>query len=213
VPADAREDLVAAGVDPLLASLYAARGVREAAAVTAGLEALPDPSGLAGLDAAVARLLAARDAGERICVVGDYDADGATGTALAVRGLRALGFRDVGHLVPDRFAHGYGLSPAVVALARETLAPHLLVTVDNGVASVEGVVAARAGGMDVVITDHHLPGSELPAAAAIANPRLGPPGPFTELAGVGVMFLTSGSPTSSTSSRSAPSPTWCRSVP
>ena len=189
MPAEARDALVAAGIDPLLARLYAARGVREADAVTAGLEALPDPSGLAGLDAAVARLLAARDAGERICVVGDYDADGATGTALAVRGLRALGFRDVTHLVPDRFAHGYGLSPAVVDLARETRAPDLLVTVDNGVASVEGVDAARSAGMDVVVTDHHLPGPALPSAAAIANPRLGPPGPFAELAGVGVMFF------------------------
>ena len=187
-PAAAVAALRAAGVDPLLARVYAARGVTDAAVLERRLDRLPDPELLPGLDAAVTRLLAARERGEGICVLGDYDADGATGTALAVRGLRALGFARVEPRVPDRFAHGYGLSPAIVAALLAEAAPELILTVDNGVASVDGVAAARAAGVDVVVTDHHLPGDELPAAAAIANPRLAAASPLAELAGVGVVF-------------------------
>jgi single-stranded-DNA-specific exonuclease len=188
-PAAALAALRAAGVEPLLARIYAARGVSEAGALERGLDGLPDPEGLPGLDAAAARLLAARDRGERVCIVGDYDADGATGTALAVRGLRALGFPQVAFRVPDRFVHGYGLSPGIVEDLLDADPPDLIVTVDNGIASVEGVAAARAAGVDVVVTDHHLPGAVLPAAAAITNPRLDPASPFLELAGVGVVFF------------------------
>lgn len=188
-PGAALAALQAAGIDPLLARIYAARGVSEASALERGLGGLPDPEALPGLEAAAARLLAARDDGERICVVGDYDADGATGTALAVRGLRALGFTQVAFRVPDRFAHGYGLSPGIVADLLAAAPPDLIVTVDNGIASVDGVAAAAAAGVEVVVTDHHLPGAELPAAAAITNPRLDPASPFVEIAGVGVMFF------------------------
>ncbi|HSG89201.1 MAG TPA: single-stranded-DNA-specific exonuclease RecJ [Pseudomonadales bacterium] len=185
--------LVDAGIDPLLARLYAARGVRDADELAVGLERLPDPDVLPGIAAAVEVLREARARDARICIVGDYDADGATSTAVAVLGLRALGFRHVDHLVPNRFEYGYGLTPGIVALAAErpgTPAPDLIVTVDNGIASVDGVETATALGIDVLITDHHLPGSVLPAARAIVNPRLATtPSVFDALAGVGVMFL------------------------
>jgi single-stranded-DNA-specific exonuclease len=124
----------------------------------------------------------------RILIIGDYDADGATGTALAMRGLAALGFVHLDYLVPDRFRYGYGLSPAIVELALERR-PELLVTVDNGISSIEGVALARTAGLRVLITDHHLPGPELPEADVILNPNLADNGfPSKALAGVGVVF-------------------------
>lgn len=177
------------GVPPLLARVLAARGVTREEELDLGLARLPRPDGFHGLEAAVTLLMQAREQGWRICIVGDYDADGATATALMVRGLSLLGFSKPAFLVPNRFEYGYGLSPAIVALAQRTFAPDLIVTVDNGIASVEGVAAARAAGIKVLITDHHLPGDELPAADALLNPRLPGQGfPAVNLAGVGVAF-------------------------
>ncbi|HAM74440.1 MAG TPA: single-stranded-DNA-specific exonuclease RecJ [Alcanivorax sp.] len=177
------------GVPPLLARVLAARGVTREEQLQLSLGRLPHPDGFNGLGAAVDLLQQARDEHWRICVVGDYDADGATATALMVRGLAGLGFRRPDYLVPNRFEYGYGLSPAIVELARETLAPDLIITVDNGIASVDGVAAARAAGMRVLITDHHLPGDQLPDADALVNPRLCEDGfPARNLAGVGVAF-------------------------
>src|SRR5690606_1363309 len=125
----------------------------------------------------------------RILVVGDFDADGATGTAVAVRGLRLLGARQVGFRVPHRMQHGYGLSPALVADIVADDRPQLIVTVDNGIASHAGVTAAQAAGIRVLVTDHHLPGETLPTADAIVDPNLPGDGfPSKHLAGVGVVF-------------------------
>ena len=175
------------GVHPVLARVLAGRGQDEVPDYS--LQRLLPPT-LGGLDAAADILAEAIRAGQRILVVGDFDADGATGTALAVRALTAMGAREVRWMVPDRFRHGYGLSPDLVAEI-DAPCPDVLVTVDQGVSSLAGVAAARALGMRVIVTDHHLPGPELPAAEAIVNPNL--PGEgfgSTALAGVGVMFYT-----------------------
>jgi len=175
-------------VPPLLRRIYAARGVDDPVLAQPKLAQLPPPDSLGGLDAAVALLsdAIARDA--RILVVGDFDADGATACALAVRGLRMLGARDVVHAVPNRMVHGYGLSPALVD-ELVGLKPDLLVTVDHGVACHAGVAAAKALGWQVLVTDHHLPGDALPPADAIVNPNLRGDGfPCKVLAGVGVVF-------------------------
>ena len=179
-------DSLPAELSPLLRRIYAARHVTSGAQLATGLDALLPVSSLEGVRAA-AQLLD-RHAGGRIIVVGDFDADGATSTALMLRALRSWGFAHVDFLVPDRFRFGYGLTPEIVALAAERL-PGLLVTVDNGISSIEGVAAARALGIQVLITDHHLPGAELPAADVIVNPNL-PRSNFGSraLAGVGVAF-------------------------
>lgn len=162
------------------------RGVRSPDELDYGLMRLAPVGALEHVDAAVELLLARRD--ERILVVGDFDVDGATSTALLVRCLREFGFSDVDYLVPNRFDYGYGLSPGIVAVARER-APGLIVTVDNGISSLAGVHAARAAGIAVLVTDHHLPGAELPAADVIVNPNLpGSSFPSRNLAGVGVAF-------------------------
>ena len=179
--------LVLAGVDPVLARIYAARGVRAAAELDLGLSGLPSWTTLKGIDAATARLADAIDRHEPMLIVADYDADGATACAVGLRGLRAMGAQ-VGFLVPNRFEFGYGLTPEIVALAA-TRQPKLIITVDNGIASVDGVAAARERGIDVLITDHHLPGTALPATPWIVNPNQ--PGcrfPSKHIAGVGVMF-------------------------
>jgi single-stranded-DNA-specific exonuclease len=175
-------------LDPVLRRIYAARGVTTASDLELGLEGMLPVGSLDGVDVAAALLESHVRAGARILVVGDYDADGATASALVVRGLRAFGHRDIGYLVPDRFRFGYGLTPGIVELARER-DPALIVTVDNGVSSLEGVAAARAAGIDVLVTDHHLPGPQLPDASAIVNPNL-PGARFASrmLAGVGVAF-------------------------
>ncbi len=173
---------------PVLARVYAARGIAEAAELERSAQGLDDYSRLQGIESAVQRLAAAVERGERILVVGDFDADGATSSALAVRALRSLGARDVDFLVPNRFEFGYGLTPEIVAVAAER-APSLIITVDNGISSVEGVAAATGQGIDVVVTDHHLPGRQLPAAVAIVNPNQpGDAFPSKHLAGVGVIF-------------------------
>lgn len=171
---------------PLLRRLYAARGVTCREDLDLSLERMLPVSSLEGVEAA-ARLLAAHRSG-RILVVGDFDADGATGSALLVRALRGMKFAQVDFLVPNRFRFGYGLTPGIVGLAAER-APSLIVTVDNGTSSIEGVEAARALNIPVLITDHHLPGSALPRADAIVNPNL-PGAQFASsaLSGVGVAF-------------------------
>ena len=172
---------------PVLRRLYAARGVA-AAQLSLELKHLLPPAGLLGIEPAAALLADAIEAGEGIVIAGDYDADGATGTALAVLGLRALGAAEVHYVVPDRFRMGYGLSPELAELAAATGAG-VLVTVDNGIASISGVSHAQELGLSVVVTDHHLPGPELPTADAIVNPNQ-PGCGFTSkaMAGVGVMF-------------------------
>ena len=139
-------------VQAVLDRLYAARGVEDRAAETRGLAALAAPDDLSGLDLATGALAEAMARDERILVIGDYDADGATGTALAVRGLRRLGARDVHYLIPDRAREGYGLSAAIVARAA-TLEPRWILTVDNGINSLEGARAARERGLRLIITD------------------------------------------------------------
>jgi single-stranded-DNA-specific exonuclease len=187
VPATAAATLAAAGMPPVLARVYAARGIVAAGDVAPALDTLPPPSALLGSAEAAARLADAVGRRERILIVGDYDADGATGCATGVRGLAALG-ADVDFLVPNRFDYGYGLTPEIVAQAL-TRAPRVLVTVDNGIASHEGVATAAAAGVDVIVTDHHLPAATLPHPAIIVNPNQ--PGcafPSKHLAGVAVMF-------------------------
>ncbi len=173
---------------PVLRRVLARRELHDPGELDLALEGLPDPDGLYGCSAAAARLQRALEEDARILVVGDYDADGATSSALAVRALHLLGAAHADYLVPNRFTSGYGLTPEVVELAaaRE---PGVLVTVDNGISSHAGVIAARAAGLDVIVTDHHLPGDDLPDACAIVNPQCGPADyPGRHLAGVGVIF-------------------------
>ena len=151
-----------ADVHPVLQRIYAARGIRSQLELDLSLDRLLPVGTLEGAAAAVDLLLRHRLAG-RVLVVGDFDADGATSTALMLRAMRAWGFASVDFLVPNRFEFGYGLTPEIVALAA-TRSPTLIVTVDNGISSNAGVADARARGMDVLITDHHLPGAVLPAA-------------------------------------------------
>ena len=175
-----------AGLHPVLRRAYLGRGVRSAADLDTSLGRLAPVGTLEGVGAAVDLLLAHR-AGGRILVVGDFDADGATSTALMMRALTAWKF-PVDFLVPNRFQFGYGLTPEIVRLAASR-APTLIVTVDNGISSAAGVAEARRLGMEVLITDHHLPAAVLPPARVIVNPNL--PGsrfPSRALAGVGVAF-------------------------
>ncbi|MGB5740759.1 MAG: single-stranded-DNA-specific exonuclease RecJ [Woeseia sp.] len=173
-------------VHPVLARLYASRGVRSADDLDYSLRNLAPVSSLDGIDTAVDLLLSHRD--RHIIVIGDFDADGATSTALVLRCLRDFGFASVDYLVPNRFAFGYGLTPEIVAVAAER-SPALLLTVDNGVSSINGVARANELGIKVLVTDHHLPGSVLPAAAAMVNPNLaGCDFSSPHLAGVGVAF-------------------------
>ena len=173
---------------PLLTRLYAARGVRSATELDKSLKALLPWTLFKGMDRAVAVLREALEQRQSILIVGDFDCDGATASSVAVLGLRALGVAQVDYLVPNRFEYGYGLTPEIVAVALESQ-PDVLVTVDNGISSIEGVAAAKAAGLKVVVTDHHLPAEQLPAADAIVNPSQ--PGcefPSKAIAGVGVIF-------------------------
>ncbi|GLU31495.1 single-stranded-DNA-specific exonuclease RecJ [Trinickia caryophylli] len=185
-PADVAA-LIRHGLHPVLARLYAARGVRMPAEIETAFTRLTPPVALKGASEAAELLAEAIEQKRRLLVVADYDCDGATACAVAVRGLRMFG-ANVDFLVPNRFEYGYGLTPEIVELAARR-SPDLLITVDNGIASVDGVAAARAHGIDVLVTDHHLPGEALPAARAIVNPNQ--PGctfPSKCIAGVGVMF-------------------------
>jgi single-stranded-DNA-specific exonuclease len=174
-------------VHPVLQRIYAARGVLDPTQVEHRLARLLSPHALGGMTQAVDLLVEAIRDDQRILIAGDYDCDGATGTAVAVRGLRMLGAKYVSYAIPNRFTHGYGLSAAFVESLQPP--PQLIVTVDNGVASVAGVAVAKALGIRVIVTDHHLPGEQLPACDAMVNPNLhGDAFPSKALAGVGVMF-------------------------
>jgi len=197
VPPRAAWALEQAGLTPLLARLFAARGVRSAEELDDGLARLLPPEGLKGIQEAARLLADCITADARICIVADYDCDGATACTVALRGLALLGARHLSYVVPDRAIHGYGLTPAIVELALQSNGgqrPDLLMTVDNGIASLAGVAHAKALGLQVLVTDHHLPALideriELPAADAIVNPSQ--PGCSFEsknLAGVGVAF-------------------------
>ncbi|WP_374664109.1 single-stranded-DNA-specific exonuclease RecJ [Ramlibacter sp.] len=188
VPPRAAWALEQAGIHPLLARLYAARGIASREELDTGLGRMLPPASLKGAPEAARLLADAIAAQRRICIVADYDCDGATACAVGVRGLRLLGAREVSYLVPDRVADGYGLTPPIAERVRAQGAD-LLVTVDNGIASVAGVARARELGLAVLVTDHHLPGAELPRDALIVNPNQ--PGCGFEskaIAGVGVMF-------------------------
>jgi len=173
---------------PVLYRIYRARQVTSAQELEQSLERLIPPACLGGTSAAARVLADAIERQRRLLIVADFDADGATSCALAVRALRSLGARDVQYLVPNRFEYGYGLTPEIVALAAQRQ-PDLIITVDNGISSVAGVEEARRRGIEVLVTDHHLPGETLPPAAVIVNPNQpGDDFPSKYLAGVGVIF-------------------------
>lgn len=174
--------------DDLLDRVFSARGINDPSQLELGLVNLLSPADLPEIDIAAARLADAVEQNQKILIVGDFDADGATSVALCLLALRAMGATNVDFLVPNRFDYGYGLSPEIVQLAA-TLAPNVIVTVDNGVASVDGVALANEAGIDVVVTDHHLPGDVLPDAHALVNPNVGDNAFASKsMAGVGVAY-------------------------
>jgi len=173
---------------PILQRIYAARDVINEGQLDLRLQALLPFNTLTNIDKACLRLEKAIREQQRILIVGDFDADGATSSALAITALRAMGALHVEFLVPNRFEFGYGLTPGIIGIAQKWQ-PHLIITVDNGIASIEGVDAANAVGIDVLITDHHLPAEQLPNACAIVNPnQKGDLFPSKAIAGVGVIF-------------------------
>jgi len=177
-----------ADLHPVLQRIYLARHVTTAQELEQSLNQLIPPAQLKGIDQATALLADALQRQRRILIVADFDADGATSCALALRALRSLGARDVRYLVPNRFEYGYGLTPEIVALALQQ-SPELIITVDNGISSLEGVAEARRRGIDVLVTDHHLPGAAMPMATVIVNPNQPDDHfPSKNLAGVGVIF-------------------------
>ncbi|NBT92607.1 MAG: single-stranded-DNA-specific exonuclease RecJ, partial [Betaproteobacteria bacterium] len=172
----------------MLARLYAARGVTSTAQIDDSLAKLLPPDGLLGIGAAASLLADAIAQGKRLCIVADYDCDGATACALAMRGLKLLGAQHIGYLVPDRVVDGYGLT-APIADRVKAQGADVLITVDNGIASVEGVAHAKALGLQVLVTDHHLPAAQRPEADVIVNPNQHDcTFESKALAGVGVMF-------------------------
>ncbi len=184
------ELLAQQGLHPVLARLMAARGLADPRELSTALDALIAPAALTQVDRAALFLADAIDAGQRMVIVADYDCDGATACAVGVRGLRAMG-ASVDYIVPNRFDYGYGLTPEIVELTAREKSPDIIITVDNGIASIAGVAEANRRGIAVLVTDHHLPGEQLPDAAVIVNPNQ--PGcgfPSKHLAGVGVMFYT-----------------------
>ena len=188
IPPRAAWALEQAGIHPLLARLYAARGVQGKDELDDGLARLLPPAGMKGLADAAVLLADAIAADRKLCIVADYDCDGATACAVAMRGLRLLGAKHVDYLVPDRVVDGYGLTSPIAQRVKDQGAD-VLITVDNGIASVDGVATANALGLQVLVTDHHLPGPTLPQADVIVNPNQ--PGCEFEsksIAGVGVMF-------------------------
>ena len=188
VPPEAATALITAGVPPLLARIYAARGIASARDLATEFGHLAAPAAMLNLPEMAARLADAIAVQKKLLIVADYDADGATACAVGIRALRAFG-ATVEFLVPNRFEYGYGLTPEIVRIAYESFHPDILITVDNGISSLEGVAEASRLGMETLITDHHLPGQRLPDATCIINPNQ--PGcafPSKNLAGVGVMF-------------------------
>ncbi len=181
----------AAGVtvsDSVLKRIYLARGIKLDAELERSLAQLPSPWLLTGMEEMVTYIIAAIEQQKKIVIVADFDADGATSCTVAMKGLALLGAENVDFIVPNRFEYGYGLTPEIVTLVIEKQAD-VLITVDNGISSIEGVIAAKQAGIQVLVTDHHLPGDQLPDADAIVNPNLmGDDFPSRALAGVGVMF-------------------------
>jgi len=176
------------GIPPFLSKIYAARGVSNSSELELILQNMLASGSLKGLEKAVELIAEAVVQQKKIVIVGDFDADGATSTTLAVEALSAMGALQCSYVVPDRFRYGYGLTPEIVELVSEQN-PDLIITVDNGISSIEGVSAAHALGIKVVVTDHHLPAEVLPAADAIVNPaQIGCQFPSKNLAGVGVIF-------------------------
>ena len=220
-------------ISSALANIYAVRGVFSDDQLAHELTRLDTPDTFKGLSAAAKLIADAIEQQQSMLIIGDFDADGATSTALSVLALRAMGAAKVDFLVPNRFEYGYGLTPEIVAVAA-TMKPDLIITVDNGISSCDGVEAANTLGIRVLVTDHHLPGKQIPEAACIVNPNQ--PGcefPSKYLAGVGVIFyvlsacaascaIATGSSAAESPcriwrifsiwSRSAPLPTWCRSI-
>ena len=177
-----------AGTHPLLARLFAARGVKSLQELDSSLAKLLPPATMLGLPAAAHLLADAIAQNKKLCIVADYDCDGATACAVAVRGLRLLGAKNVQYIVPDRVVDGYGLTPPIAQRVKD-LGADVLITVDNGIASMAGVAHAKSLGLQVLVTDHHLPASELPEADVIVNPNQpGCPFESKSIAGVGVMF-------------------------
>jgi len=175
-------------MEEIFQKLLVVRGITSKTCLDHRLSSMPEPNKMKGMTAAVELIVEALASSHRILILGDYDADGATASALALRALRAMGSSKVDFLVPNRFEYGYGLSPEIAEVALE-LKPNLVITVDNGISSVEGVKALREQGVRVIVTDHHLPGSKLPDANAILNPNQeGCDFPSKNLAGVGVLF-------------------------
>ncbi|MBY0239035.1 MAG: single-stranded-DNA-specific exonuclease RecJ [Burkholderiaceae bacterium] len=188
IPFRASEVLRQGGIHPVLARLFAARGLADPKELSSELGALTPPGGLLHIDKAAVFLADAIAANKRMVIVADYDCDGATACAVALRGLRQLGAQ-VDFIVPNRFEYGYGLTPEIVELTAREKQPDIIITVDNGIASVDGVAEANRRGIEVVVTDHHLPGDTLPDARVIVNPNQPACGfPSKHLAGVGVMF-------------------------
>jgi len=187
-PSRETELLRQGGIHPVLARVFAARGLSDARELASELQALLPPAALLQIDAAAVYLADAIAARKKMTIVADYDCDGATACATALRGLRAMG-ANVDYIVPNRFEYGYGLTPEIVELTAREKSPDIIITVDNGIASIDGVEAARARGIEVVVTDHHLPGDALPDARVIVNPNQPACGfPSKHLAGVGVVF-------------------------
>ncbi len=188
IPQRDTDRLIQHGIHPVLARLYTSRGLREVDQLSSELSAMIAPSNLLHIDAAAIFLADAIAAQKKMVIVADYDCDGATACAVGLRGLRMLGAQ-VDFIVPNRFEYGYGLTPEIVALAQAEKSPDIIITVDNGIASIDGVAEANRRGIDVVVTDHHLPADTLPAARVIVNPNQPECGfPSKNLAGVGVMF-------------------------
>jgi single-stranded-DNA-specific exonuclease len=187
-PSRQSELLAQGGIHPVLARVYAARGLSDPRELASELQALLPPAALLQIDAAAVYLADAIQGRKKMTIVADYDCDGATACATALRGLRAMGAR-VDYIVPNRFEYGYGLTPEIVELTAREKSPDIIITVDNGIASIDGVEAAHARGIEVVVTDHHLPGDMLPDARVIVNPNQPECGfPSKHLAGVGVVF-------------------------
>lgn len=176
-------------IPPLLKRIYAARGITTPQQLNRELTNIVSYKTLKGIDEAATLLEHALIEQQSIVIIGDYDSDGATATALAMQGLRMLGAHNVNYLIPNRFDYGYGLSPEIVNMAIKTYQPQLIVTVDNGITSLDGVNTAKQAGIKVLITDHHLPGEQLPNADVIVNPNQADCSfPCKSIAGVGVMF-------------------------
>ena len=171
VPRPYTQSAALGDIDPLLQRIFTSRGIKTAIELETGLNRLPSPWLLKGMREMVDCLVAALTSRKNICIVADFDADGATSCALAVKGLTLLGGKRPQFITPNRFTLGYGLTPEIVALVKQKNVD-IILTVDNGISSISGVAAAKSLGMQVLITDHHLPGDVLPAADAIVNPNL-----------------------------------------